>query len=144
MNAPDIIAWSPSSNGLRLGLTRTGDGLRVLLENTGQASLSVLSHVVAGGAPHLDWFEVFVEEPGGRSRRLRFFADRDESASVTATLAPGARLSHDMALAYWAAQPVNGAEPLPPGVLPAHAEYRVDANEAGPSWHGSLVTPVLA
>lgn len=143
MNAPNTTVWSPSSSFLRLGLGWAGEALRLLLQNTGSSAMSVLSHVAAGGAPHLDWFEVFLEEPGGLVRRLRFFVDRDESAAVRVTLAPGAQLTHDINLAFWAAQPVNGAAPLPPGPLRVHAEYRVDAAEAGSSWSGTLVTPVL-
>lgn len=144
MNLTGQPAWSSSVDGLRLGLKRKGEALCTLaLQNTSHAALSAMSHVVAGGALQLDWFEVLVDMPGDRIRRLRFFADRDEAAPVCVTLEAGQQVTHDVDLAYWAIQPVNGGAPLTPWPQPMHAAYRVDAAEAGSSWHGSLVTPVV-
>lgn len=144
MNVTGQPTWSASVDGLRLGLARKGEALCTLtLQNTGLAALSVMSHVAVGGGPQLDWFEVRVDMPGGQVRRLRFVADRDEAAPVCVSLEAGQQLTHDVDLAYWAIQPGNGGRPLAPWPRPMRAGYRVDAAEAGSSWHGSLVTPVL-
>jgi hypothetical protein len=143
MKSYDAAVWSTPSNGLRLGLARAAPGLRICLENTGRVPLTVFSHVLAGGRPHLDWFELHLEYVSGKQRRLRFFADRDEAAPVEVLLDPGARLHHDIDVAYWALQAVNGNEPLDACQYRAHAEYRVSPAEAGGRWSGSLRTPVL-
>lgn len=125
-----MTAWGEPVAGLRLGIAaRGGAVVELSLENTGEGDLAVLSHVAAAGEDHLDWFTVRVG-----ARELRLLDERNRSAPVRATLAPGEAVSHTVDLAAWALRERNGARELSPG--PATASYEVPATPD--TWSGHL------
>jgi hypothetical protein len=125
-----MTAWGEPVAGLRLGIdARGGAVVELALENTGDGALQVLSHVLAAGEDHLDWFTVHVGE-----RELRLLDERNRSAAVRVTLAPGEAVRHTVNLAAWALRPPNGARSLSPG--PASATYDVPATPD--TWSGHL------
>jgi hypothetical protein len=128
------IHWSSPVNGLRLGVGGNGGFAELSLENTGTTPLLVLSHVNAGET-HLDWFSLHLRDSHGAVRDLHLFADRDKSAEVKVTLAPGQRVNHRVDLQSWAARPSNGAAALREGAYELSATYEVDA---GAHWSGKL------
>jgi hypothetical protein len=125
------LVWGAPAGGLRLGIGSAGAVVSLALENTGERPLEVLSHVLAAGEAHYDWFTVRVD-----ARELRLLDDRNRSAVVRATLAPGESLRHEVDLAAWAQRPVNGGEPLAPGAHELRARYEVGADES--AWTGRL------
>lgn len=112
--------------GLRLGI---GAGVTLALENVGSQPLEVLSHVMAAGERHYDWFTVIVGE-----REFKLQADRNRSGFVRVTLAPGESLRHEIDLAAWAAR--QGVS-LTTGAL--RARYEVEGDPT--AWNGRLTAP---
>lgn len=134
-NGPDKdIFWSQSCNDLILGLQCTDDHVSLLLKNTGPNPLHVLSHVMAGDI-HLDWFRLKVTV-NGRDRFIRLSDDRNRSARIVKTLAPGESLLHRVDVLAWAKRAVNGSVPLKPGDARVLAGYGVHNDAA--VWNGEL------
>lgn len=136
---PEGIAWSAPEAGLRLGVGNAAPSVALLrLQNIGAGSLEVLSHMAASGT-HLDWFTLVLRgEPDGAVRRLALAGDRDRSTPVRARLAAGEFLEHRVAVDRWAADAVNGGEPLPSGPYRLVAVYQVGGGESGDHWRGRL------
>jgi hypothetical protein len=122
------VEWGPASDGLRLGLAADGQVAALHLQNIGAEALDVLSHVLAGGEIHLDWFTVHVA-----AHDVTFVDDRDRSTPVTAHLRPGETLQHTIDVAAWAARTTG---PLSPGAHRATATYLVES--APDVWCGRL------
>jgi hypothetical protein len=68
-------------------------------------------------------------------RALCFATERNSWTLGLVELAPGAEVADTIDLQAWAADPVNGAEPLAPGEHALTATYRVAQREA---WSGSI------
>ena len=56
----------------------------------------MFSHVQAGGERHYDWFTLILD-----GREIALFDDRNRSARIHVTLAPGEVLEHEIDLARW-------------------------------------------
>lgn len=67
---------------------------------------------------------------------------RDHAGRVQKMFAAGASLAHDIDLAWWAKQAVNGSAPLPSGTGTLVAVYQV-TGEAG-VWNGRIESPPVA
>jgi hypothetical protein len=130
-----------AAQGLALSASAKGTQLHLVLTNQGASDVQVLSHVNAGSRVDLDWYTVTITA-GGAARELRFVGDRDHAGRVRATLAPGASVAHDVDLAWWAGQPVNGGKPLPTGAVTLVATYTVDG-EPG-VWNGRVEAPAVS
>lgn len=104
------------------------------LRNCGTTPITVLSHVDAGER-HYDWFTIELER-AGETRVLRLYDDRNESARVTAELAPGDGLEHVIDVGAWARRAVNGGRPLAAGTYRLSATYEVTEPDA--PWRGTL------
>lgn len=78
---------------------------------------------------------------GSTSRELRFTGPRDRAGRVQETLAPGKSLHHDVDLAWWAQQEVNGGRALPTGKATLIAAYEV-TGEPG-VWNGRIEAPAI-
>ena len=99
---------------------------------------------------HYDWTRIELTYPspsregcsgprtGSKKRVLRFVDERDKSAPVKVTLAPGKSLTAELDLNDWAGRRVNGAKPIAPGWYKVRVVYEVDASEwSDPDvWHG--------
>jgi hypothetical protein len=133
------IAWGQVVSDLRLGLSVDGTSAVFHLENVGKAKLEVWSHV-ATVETHLDWYALLLVH-NGSARDLRFVDDRNRSAPIKVTLDPGARVSHKVDVAAWAARAANNSQPLAPGSYSATATYEVTD---GPVWHGKLASGQVA
>jgi hypothetical protein len=133
-SAPSLT-WSETADGLRLGIGARAGLVRLALENTGADPLPVFSHVLAAGETHYDWFTVAVDGPAG-ARTLTLADDRNRSAPIVVTLAPGEGLEHDIDVAAWARRGRNGGQPLPAGRYAARAAYEVPPNAQ--AWSGRL------
>ena len=129
------LRWGAAAGDLRLGIAVEGATARLGLENVGAAAFDVMSHVAAVGEKHFDWYTVVLDGPGGQ-RELSFVDDRNRSAPIRVTLAPGEALEQAIDLAAWAARAVNGTAPLAAGRHEARARYEVGAQEG--AWHGRL------
>jgi hypothetical protein len=126
---------------LTLAASLAGTRLHLVLANQGTAELTVLSHVKAGARVDLDWYTVTVTV-GGAARELRFLGPRDHAGRAQQTLAPGASVSHDVDLDWWARQRVNGGAPLPTGAGTLVAVYQV-SGEPG-VWNGRIESAPVA
>lgn len=134
MDKPEMH-WGTAVNGLRLGVAGGAGIAELSLENVGAAPLRVLSHVNAGEI-HLDWFTLVLRDGRGAERTLHLMADRNKSARVEVTLAPGEHLQHRVDLQSWAARPDNGGKELPEGDYAVRATYQVDPEDG--RWSGAL------
>lgn len=133
---PPATSWSPAECGLRLGIETIGAAsVRLKLHNVGDRPLEVLSHVLAAGETHLDWFTVLLDGHSG-TRTLALLDERNRSAAVRVTLQSGAQLRHEVDVAAWAARAVNGGVALEPDTYRARARYSVPADHA--AWSGQL------
>lgn len=133
--APAAVTWGTPAEGLRLGLTTAGNMVGLHLENVGDTPLEVMSHV-ATHELHLDWYTLQVSPPDGGSFRIRLYGDRDRSAAVKKTLAPGDALTHRIDAVAWAARSANGGHALAPGTYQLSATYDVPRDEG--AWAGKL------
>ncbi len=129
------VSWGQAVKGVRLGLAPHGAEVGLFLQNVGEATIEVLSHVEAGEV-QLDWYTLHLENEQGAPRTLRLLDARDESSIVRAQLAPGGQLSHRVAVAAWAARPINGGQQLAPGTYQVSAAYV--APQRGETWSGQL------
>jgi hypothetical protein len=129
-------AWGEPVDGLRLGIAGSGASIVLALGNTGDAPLTVMSHVMAPEETHLDWFTVTLAGAGGEPVLLRLLDDRNRSAEITVELPPGSELAHRVDLVAWAARPVNGPVTLEPGTYRVTATYEVPPD--GAAWTGTL------
>lgn len=127
--------WGEAAGGLRLGIGAEDGLLRLALENVGADPLQVLSHVLAGGETHFDWFTLFLDGSSG-ARRLVLMDERNRSAAITVTLEAGEALQHEIDVAAWARRNANGAEALAPGRYAARGVYEVPASAR--AWSGRL------
>ena len=132
----DEVSWGEPVNGLRLGLSVKGSMAYVHLQNVGNVSLNVLSHVRAHEV-HLDWYTLLVKAESGLNRQLRIIDSRDRSIAVSVPLGAGESLQHHVDVVEWAKRLVNGARPLAPGIYTLSAVYDV-ANEKD-CWLGRLI-----
>lgn len=148
----DAPEFGASVAGLALGVTVGGPEfatnapitVTLALKNTSSGALTIPSHVYAG-ENHLDWFALELEYACGaevRRRRIVMIDDRDESARVEKTLAPGEVLTHQVDLRGWAGREVNGKRPIGPGSYRLSARYVVRPGEA--AWAGELSAPARA
>lgn len=163
--------FGPSSGGLALALTaapvKGALTIDVTIANTSDHPITLWSHV-ATHEMQFDWLEVEVSWRGARLERdharvrrgpgvrhplhkvctaritqtIRFMDDRDKSAPVAVTLAPGTTVHHAIDLAQWAGRAVNGALALPPGRYELRATYRVTGEPA--MWNGAISSPAIA
>lgn len=133
MTAP---SWGEPVDGLRLGIAGTGAAIALHLGNTGDAPLTVLSHVMAPDEAHLDWFTVTLTRGDNEPVQLRFLDDRNRSAEITVELPPGSELAHRVDLVAWAARPINDEVALEPGTYRVTASYEVPPD--GATWTGTL------
>jgi hypothetical protein len=138
--ADPAAASKSSASGLSLSASVTGTQLKLTLENHGAAPVKVNSHVKAGSRVDLDWFTATVRIDG-TTRELKFTGPRDRSARVQETLAAGGSLHHDVDLAWWAQQPINGGRPLPTGKGTLVASYEVTGDAS--VWNGRIEAPAV-
>jgi hypothetical protein len=131
----------PAPPALAMSTSLTGTLLHVVLRNDSPGELKLLSHVAAGQRTDLDWYTVTLNI-GGTARKLRFVGDRDHAGRVQKALAAGASITHDIDLAWWAKQTINGARPLPQGNGTLVAAYQV-TGETG-VWNGRVEAPPIA
>ena len=124
-----------SSGALELGVIVTGTMATFTLTNRSDGPLVVDAAVLAGGARHLDWFQVRIEV-GGEVRDLHFTDDRDRSAIERKTLDPGVTTAEAVDLAAWARRECNGGTPLPRGAGNLRATYEVTGDPE--AWNGKL------
>lgn len=122
----------------------------ITLKNVSSRTITLLSHV-ATHETHLDWTTVRLAFPvpsdegcssvwaGQGQRVLQLDDDRDKSARVAKTLAPGATLTHVVDLRDWAQRARNGGAPITPGFYKIEVEYKV-AGEKG-MWNGTIRSP---
>jgi hypothetical protein len=129
------VAQSVASSGLQLRLRGEAGAVVVSLHNVGTSPLRVWSHVDAG-IHHYDWYTLEVVAPDGKARTLILSDDRNESARISADLAPGASIEHAIDLVAWAKRAPNGGVPLPPATYQVSATYAV--TEPADFWRGSL------
>jgi len=132
------MAAPGSPDGLELLIAARGSDAVLTLRNGGTGTLTVFSHVDAGEL-HYDWFTITLES-GEETRVLRLQDNRNESARVTAELAPGEQLEHVVDVVAWARRAVNGARPLAAGTYRMWATYEV-AEPSAP-WRGALRSPI--
>jgi hypothetical protein len=111
-----------------------GARIRVGLHNTGTDPVCVYTSIATHELQH-DWLELELTQ-GAKKRSLRFDDDRDKSAPVTVSLAPGATDWQTFDVAAWAKRRRNGGEPLKKGEIAAHAIY--DTTEETEVWAGRL------
>jgi hypothetical protein len=135
VTSAEPLTWSEAHGGLRLGLGRASGNVHLALENVGDAPLEVFSHVLAAGETHYDWFTVILEGTSGR-RELTLVDERNRSARIHVTLAPGEHLQHEIDVVAWARRSINGATPLEPGTYEAAARYAVPPEDG--FWSGTL------
>lgn len=129
------VVWGKAVDGLALGLSSpTKNVVRLHLKNAGNKVLDVWSYVEAEEV-HLDFFQLRLENGG--TRELRLYDDREESASVDATLKPGETLRHDLDVEDWSGREVNGGQALPAGKYRVWATYEVKKDD-GKHWRGRL------
>jgi hypothetical protein len=145
---PDIttdITWGVSSSGLQLGLRAAETLIEIYLRNTGDATLSVASHVLANET-QWDWITLHVTNTAGHTRAIRLLDDRDESGLITARVQPGGWLQHAIDLPRWAARAVNGAQTLTAGDYQVRAMYTVPEGESDDErlWIGQLEAGPIA
>jgi hypothetical protein len=128
-------ASASASQPLSLTASLSGTSVHLTLQNRSSAALKVNSHVQAGSRVDLDWFVVTLRFAGD-TRDLRFSGPRNRAAQIRQTLDPGASLSHDVDLAWWAQQEVNGNRPLPTGKGTLTVVYEVSGDPE--AWNGRV------
>ncbi len=98
--------------------------ISVGLFNSGSTTVCVESHMRADGIQD-DLLQITIATVGKPKTTIfvSFTDDRDKTALVTATLAPGATVWHDLDVVAWAARPRNGRKKLPAAPLTLTATY---------------------
>lgn len=126
---------------LVLEVKAKGPVLEVGLHNVGREPVRVYTHV-ATHEWQSDWLEIQYQDGDTYhhvSRPIRFVDDRDKSAPVVRTLAPGETDWQTVDVGAWARRKVNGGQPLPAkGSLSATAIY--DTSKETGVWSGRLET----
>ena len=125
-----------SDGHLELSATAQGTLLRVTFHNVGEAALTVRTQVQAESGSQFDWFELILSDNAGGARHFHFVADRNSSATIAKTLAPGQSEAVIIDLRAWALAPANGQGPIAPGQYRGTLIY--DVRERGPWWSGRL------
>jgi hypothetical protein len=132
-----LVAWSPSNNGLRVGIKGEDNGVLLYLQNTSGSQLKVYSHVNAGEI-HYDPFRLTVEGTSNKIiRELALFKDRNQSGPGFVILEPGTALRHSLNIPYWAAAH-PGTKPLQPGSYRVRVKYAPTSWENEGIWIGSI------
>ena len=110
--------------------------ISVGLFNNGTTTLCAESHIATHEMQD-DRIELTIATRGKPRSAVvvRFSDDRDKSARVVASLAPGATVWHDLDVVAWAARSVNGSRKLPAAPLTITATY--DSTGQAGIWAGT-------
>jgi hypothetical protein len=108
-----------------LSLAAHGSAIELTFTNVSQQRVSFATRIQSDVANY-DWLAVELVS-GNQRRTLSFATDREESAKITADLAPGATATETIDLAWWAIR--NNGAPLAPGTYDVRATWTPDQDQ---------------
>jgi hypothetical protein len=129
---PDNAAAEAGGLELRIGARETK--LQISMANRLGAPLRVYFAAQGPTATHHDFLTASLADGNGQ-RTLRFIGERNRSSVGLVELEPGEQVDDEIDLLAWAADPVNGSEPIARGEYALTVTYRVPQPEV---WSGTI------